>query len=379
MVVVDYGVKKHILRSVAGLGRHVTVVPAGTSAGETLAREPDGIVLSNGPGDPAATGEYAVPVIRELVANAKPGAGICLGHQMPAIALGARVKMVNGHRGANHPIKNLEAGLVEITSQNHGVVVDGPASRPNVRPVRRSDAVVLLAPQFRDEHRSALDWLNSICAQDFGFFGVVNRWDGAERTACAVEYTSELTGKRLVLTGGFSLDLSSVPVENRTTASSGGDRRRGRGPRDARHLRQRRRQGVPQRHADAPHALPREHEERPATGGRRLEGGLGLRLRDQHRGVHALPRGVLPRLRFEGRQFEDVGRGGVNGVRYLRELSAAGEAGGGYVEYVFDNPAVHGDEETGSPKIAYATGFRMPNRDQVLVVASVLHPAPRDT
>ena len=139
VVVVDYGVKRNILRSVAGLGCHVTVVPADTGAGEIMAHEPDGIVLSNGPGDPAATGEYAVPVIRELVATGKPVFGICLGHQMLALALGARtVKMANGHRGANHPIKNLETGLVEITSQNHGFVVDGESLPASVTPTHVS-------------------------------------------------------------------------------------------------------------------------------------------------------------------------------------------------------------------------------------------------
>ena len=139
VVVVDYGVKKNILRSVAGLGCHVTVVPADTGAGEIMAHEPDGIVLSNGPGDPAATGEYAVPVIRELVTTGKPVFGICLGHQMLALALGARtVKMANGHRGANHPIKNLETGLVEITSQNHGFAVDGESLPASVAPTHVS-------------------------------------------------------------------------------------------------------------------------------------------------------------------------------------------------------------------------------------------------
>ena len=139
VVVVDYGVKKNILRSLAGLGCHVTVVPADTGAGGIMAHEPDGIVLSNGPGDPAATGEYAVPVIRELVATGKPVFGICLGHQMLALALGARtVKMANGHRGANHPIKNLDTGLVEITSQNHGFVVDAESLPASVAPTHVS-------------------------------------------------------------------------------------------------------------------------------------------------------------------------------------------------------------------------------------------------
>ena len=139
VVVVDYGVKKNILRSLAGLGCRVTVVPAEARAGEIMALAPDGIVLSNGPGDPAATGEYAVPAIRELVAAGKPVFGICLGHQMLALALGARtVKMANGHRGANHPIKNLETGLVEITTQNHGFVVDGESLPASVAPTHVS-------------------------------------------------------------------------------------------------------------------------------------------------------------------------------------------------------------------------------------------------
>lgn len=139
VVVVDYGVKKNILRSLAGLGCRVTVVPAEARAGEIMALAPDGIVLSNGPGDPAATGEYAVPAIRELVAAGKPVFGICLGHQMLALALGARtVKMANGHRGANHPIKNLETGLVEITTQNHGFVVDRESLPASVAPTHVS-------------------------------------------------------------------------------------------------------------------------------------------------------------------------------------------------------------------------------------------------
>jgi len=126
VVAIDYGIKKNILRNLASHGCHVTVVPAASSAEDVMRHQPDGIFLSNGPGDPAATGEYAVPVIRELVGTGKPVFGICLGHQMLGLALGARtVKMKNGHRGANHPIKNLETGLVEITSQNHGFVVDG--------------------------------------------------------------------------------------------------------------------------------------------------------------------------------------------------------------------------------------------------------------
>ncbi|MBC6440820.1 MAG: glutamine-hydrolyzing carbamoyl-phosphate synthase small subunit [Rhodospirillales bacterium] len=125
VVAIDYGVKKNILRCLASLGCAVTVVPANATTDEIMRHEPDGIFLSNGPGDPAATGEYAVPVIRDLVASGKPVFGICLGHQMLALALCAdTTKMANGHRGANHPIKNLDTGRVEITSQNHGFVVD---------------------------------------------------------------------------------------------------------------------------------------------------------------------------------------------------------------------------------------------------------------
>lgn len=124
VVAVDYGAKRNILRCLASQGCAVTVVPATTSAEEILGHEPDGVFLSNGPGDPAATGEYAVPVIRELIARGLPVFGICLGHQMLALALGARTeKMHFGHRGANHPVKDLATGRVEITSQNHGFVV----------------------------------------------------------------------------------------------------------------------------------------------------------------------------------------------------------------------------------------------------------------
>ncbi|QTN19329.1 glutamine-hydrolyzing carbamoyl-phosphate synthase small subunit [Brevundimonas sp. AJA228-03] len=125
VVVLDYGVKRNILRALASTGAKITVVPATTTAEEVLARHPDGIVLSNGPGDPAATGAYAVPEIRKLVESGKPVFGICLGHQMLALALGARtVKMDQGHHGANHPVKDLTTGKVEIVSMNHGFTVD---------------------------------------------------------------------------------------------------------------------------------------------------------------------------------------------------------------------------------------------------------------
>lgn len=125
VVVVDYGVKRNILRALASTGAKITVVPADTTAEDILARRPDGVVLSNGPGDPAATGVYAVPEIRKLVESGTPLFGICLGHQMLALALGAKtVKMDQGHHGANHPVKDLTTGKVEIVSMNHGFTVD---------------------------------------------------------------------------------------------------------------------------------------------------------------------------------------------------------------------------------------------------------------
>jgi carbamoyl-phosphate synthase small subunit len=125
VVAIDYGLKRNILRCLASAGCRVTVMPATASAEDVLALNPDGVFLSNGPGDPAATGEYAVPVIQELVASGKPVFGICLGHQMLAIALGARTsKMHQGHHGANHPVKDFTTGKVEITSMNHGFTVD---------------------------------------------------------------------------------------------------------------------------------------------------------------------------------------------------------------------------------------------------------------
>jgi carbamoyl-phosphate synthase small subunit len=134
VVAVDYGSKRNIFRSLCEAGARVTVVPATATFDEIMAHEPDGFFLSNGPGDPAATGEYAVPVIRQMLETGKPLFGICLGHQMLAIAVGGKTsKMFQGHRGANHPVKRLEDGRVEITSMNHGFAVERDGLPANVR------------------------------------------------------------------------------------------------------------------------------------------------------------------------------------------------------------------------------------------------------
>jgi carbamoyl-phosphate synthase small subunit len=139
VVAVDYGMKRNILRMLAEQGCRVTVVPATASTADILRHEPDGIFLSNGPGDPAATGEYAVPVLRELIASGKPIFGICLGHQMLALAVGGRTrKMDKGHRGANHPVQDPTTGKVEITSQNHGFVVDPDSLPAGIEPTHLS-------------------------------------------------------------------------------------------------------------------------------------------------------------------------------------------------------------------------------------------------
>jgi carbamoyl-phosphate synthase small subunit len=134
VVVLDYGVKRNILRQLAGQGADVTVLPASATVEEILGHSPDGVLLSNGPGDPAATGIYAIPTIAGLLKRGMPIFGICLGHQLLALALGARTrKMGQGHHGANHPVKDLETGKVEIVSMNHGFAVDSPSLPAGVR------------------------------------------------------------------------------------------------------------------------------------------------------------------------------------------------------------------------------------------------------
>ena len=139
VVAIDYGVKMNILRSLSSQGCRITVLPATASAEDVLALNPDGVFLSNGPGDPAATGHYAVPTIRKLIDASIPILGICLGHQMLGIALGARTeKMKQGHRGANHPVKDLATSKVQITSQNHGFCISAHALPSDIEVTHRS-------------------------------------------------------------------------------------------------------------------------------------------------------------------------------------------------------------------------------------------------
>lgn len=133
VVVLDFGIKRNILRLLAGAGCRITVLPATSSADDVIALNADGYFLSNGPGDPEATGQYAVPVIQKLVATGKPVFGICLGHQMLGLALGGHTKkMHQGHHGANHPVKDFTTGKVEIVSMNHGFAVDRDSLPGNV-------------------------------------------------------------------------------------------------------------------------------------------------------------------------------------------------------------------------------------------------------
>ena len=134
VVAIDYGSKRNIFRNLANAGARVTVLPANATFDDVMAHKPDGIFLSNGPGDPAATGVYAVPVIQKLLETKKPLFGICLGHQLLGLAVGAKtMKMHQGHRGANHPVKRLEDGRVEITSMNHGFAVETETLPENAR------------------------------------------------------------------------------------------------------------------------------------------------------------------------------------------------------------------------------------------------------
>ncbi|HYN47137.1 MAG TPA: glutamine-hydrolyzing carbamoyl-phosphate synthase small subunit [Allosphingosinicella sp.] len=139
VVAIDYGSKRNIFRNLADARARVTVLPATATFDEVMAHEPDGFFLSNGPGDPAATGEYAVPVIQKLLETGKPLFGICLGHQLLGLAVGARTsKMHQGHRGANHPVKRLADVRVEITSMNHGFAVEADSLPDNARPTHIS-------------------------------------------------------------------------------------------------------------------------------------------------------------------------------------------------------------------------------------------------
>ncbi len=134
VVAIDYGIKHNILRNLVDVGCGVTIVPATASFDDIMRHNPDGLFLSNGPGDPAATGEYAVPIIQQWLGTKKPLFGICLGHQMLALAVGAKtIKMHQGHRGANHPVKRLSDGAVEITSMNHGFAVDAATLPANAK------------------------------------------------------------------------------------------------------------------------------------------------------------------------------------------------------------------------------------------------------
>ncbi len=139
VIAIDYGIKKNQLRCFSDINCKVIVVPANYSAEEIIKLKPDGVFLSNGPGDPAATGKYAIPIIRKLISCKIPIFGICLGHQILSLALGAKTKKMSlGHRGANHPVKDLLTNKVEITSQNHGFEVDAKSIPKNVKVTHKS-------------------------------------------------------------------------------------------------------------------------------------------------------------------------------------------------------------------------------------------------
>ena len=134
VIVIDYGVKRNILRNLVSAGLKVTVVPSSLSSKEILSLKPDGVVLSNGPGDPEATGTFAIPIIQDIISANIPILGICLGHQMLALALGAKtIKMTQGHHGANHPVKDYTTNKVEIVSMNHGFAVDAKSLPENIK------------------------------------------------------------------------------------------------------------------------------------------------------------------------------------------------------------------------------------------------------
>jgi carbamoyl-phosphate synthase small subunit len=176
VVAVDYGLKRNILRCLAAAGCRVTVVPATAAAEEILERNPDGIFLSNGPGDPAATGDYAVPEIKKLLASGLPLFGICLGHQMLGLALGARTKkMHQGHHGANHPVKDFTTGKVEITAMNHGFAVDRDS----------------LPEQAEETHRSLFDGSNcGLRLKGRPVFSVQYHPEASPRTATTCSFAS---------------------------------------------------------------------------------------------------------------------------------------------------------------------------------------------
>ena len=139
IVAIDYGIKTNILRYFSNFNCDVKVVPCKTSAKEILSLKPNGVFLSNGPGDPAATGKYAIKIIKDLINKKLPVFGICLGHQLLALALGAKTKKMKlGHRGANHPVKNLNNSKVEITSQNHGFEVAKNSLPKNIEITHKS-------------------------------------------------------------------------------------------------------------------------------------------------------------------------------------------------------------------------------------------------